>query len=297
MNEAPANWRVKLARELSARAKMTAAEAINFDLNRGVAARRVGITGPPGAGKSTLIAHLVEQWITAGLKVGVLAIDPTSPFSGGSLLGDRVRMDHLSGTEKAFIRSIPSKSSMDGLCPNIMPLLAAFDEAGFDEVILETVGIGQVSYDARHLVDTFVLVLVPESGDTIQAMKAGIIETADICVVNKADRPGAEKLISELRSIAKWRAKRGDWSPPVLAVTATDGSGVGELARAIVAHRAHSSSTERQKSVERSRRNFHLKSTVQRQLDEIIEGFPEEDSIDGSQLYRRISSELASPRR
>jgi LAO/AO transport system kinase len=289
------NWRVKLARELSARAKMTAAEAIHFDLNRGVAARRVGITGPPGAGKSTLIAHLVEQWLAAGSKVGVLAIDPTSPFSGGSLLGDRVRMDHLSGTESAFIRSIPSRSSTDGLCPNIMPLLAAFDDAGFDEVILETVGIGQVSYGARYLVDTFVLVLVPESGDTIQAMKAGIIETADICVVNKADRPGAEKLISELRSIAKWRAKWSDWKPPVLPIKAADGSGVSDLIRAIDEHRAHFSSTDRQKFVQRSRRNFHLKSTVQRQLDEIIESFPDAESIDGTQLYRRISSELVSP--
>src|SRR5207237_417574 len=155
---------IRLARELTARARMPAQNALRLPLPE-ASARRVGITGPPGAGKSTLIGLLVEQSIAAGSKVGVLAVDPTSPISGGSLLGDRVRMDHLSGAELAFIRSVSSGAAVDGLCPNIVPLLAAFDEEGFDELVLETVGIGQVSYSARQLVDTFVLVLVPESGD------------------------------------------------------------------------------------------------------------------------------------
>ena len=123
-------------------------------------------------------------------------------------------------------------------------------------------------------------------------MKAGIIETADICVVNKADRPGAEKLVAELRAISKWRAKRGEWSPPILSLTAIDGTGVRELAEAIGKHRAHVISSDRENSVARSRRNFHLKSTVHRQLDELIDATSEEDTVDSSRLYDRILSHL-----
>lgn len=290
----PGGWRLPLARELSVRAKMSTTEALRFEPSQGRGARRLGITGPPGAGKSTLIAQVAKDWLSAKHKVGVLAIDPTSPFSGGSLLGDRVRMDDLAGTENAFIRSIASGPSVDGLCPNILPLLAAFDEADFDEVILETVGIGQVSYDARHLVDTFVLVLVPESGDTIQAMKAGIIETADICVVNKADRPGAQKLVSELRSISKWRSRSGDWNPPVVPVSAAEGTGISELVRLIADHRAHSETLGRQKTLDQSRRDFHLKSTVQRRLEEVLASAPADRKVTVSELYRSVFAQLSS---
>ena len=288
-----AGWRVKLARELTARAKLRPAEALNFEIKCAAGGCRLGVTGPPGAGKSTLIGLLTERWVAAGSKVGVLAVDPTSPFSGGSLLGDRVRMEGISGADKAFIRSAPSRSAVDGLCPNIVPMLEAFDDAAFDRVVLETVGIGQVSYEARDLVDTFILVLVPESGDTVQAMKAGIAETADIYVVNKADRSGANKLVSELNSIAKWRSKATGWRPPVLAVSTVTGMGVEELDSAIDEHFAKFDSPDRRKDLWVRRQNYHLKSSVQHRLDEIIKGMPAEVPTDSSERYRHVLSLLA----
>lgn len=288
-----ADWRVKLSQQLTARAKMSAADALEFEIGHEKGAHRLGITGPPGAGKSTLIGLLTEQWLAAGSKVGVLAIDPTSPFSGGSLLGDRVRMDGMSGASQAFMRSAPSRSAVDGLCPNIVPMLGAFDDAAFDWVVLETVGVGQVSYEARDLVDTFVLVVVPESGDTVQAMKAGIVETADICVVNKADRPGAAKLVSELGSIAKWRSRTTGWRPAVLAVSSLTGTGVVELASAIDQHQCRFDSPERRNSLWLRRQNFHLKSSVQRWLDEIIEAMPDDSGMDSSRRYRHALSLLS----
>jgi len=287
------DWRVKLARELTARAKMDAAEALNFAVGPKGGAHRVGFTGPPGAGKSSLIGQIMEQWLVDGSMVGVLAIDPTSPFSGGSVLGDRLRMDAANGAEQAFIRSVPSRSAVDGLCPNVLPMLDAFDDAAFDRVVLETVGVGQVSYEARDLVDTFVLVLVPESGDTVQAMKAGIIETADICVVNKADRPGADKLVSELHAIAKWRFKTSGWRPPVLAVSSLAGKGVDEVASAIDRHRSRFDTPQRRMDLSIRRQNYHLRSSVQRRLDEILETMPADIGTDSAGRYRHALSLLA----
>lgn len=270
---------------------MTPTDALRFAIGSQDGAHRLGVTGPPGAGKSTLIGLLAEQWLAAGSEVGVLAIDPTSPFSGGSLLGDRVRMDGIRGADNAFIRSVPSRSAVDGLCPNVLPMLDAFDEAGFNRVILETVGVGQVSYEARDLVDTFVLVLVPESGDTIQAMKAGIVETADICVVNKADRPGADKLVAELVSVSNWRSKTTGRRSPVLAVSATVGTGISELMAAIDEHRA-GMNAELRKDLHMRRQDFHLKSCVQRRLDEILDQVPAEIGADTARRWRHALSLL-----
>ena len=188
MNEVSRNPRRALSRALSRIANADVSETLaQQNASTPATLSRIGITGAPGAGKSTLIARLAHLRKGVDRKIAVLAIDPTSPVSQGSILGDRIRMDSIADDPDIFIRSIPSRRAHDGLTDNTADLLNAMEGHGFDEVILESVGVGQAEYTIRTLVDTVVLVLLPESGDAIQAMKAGILEMADIYVVNKAD--------------------------------------------------------------------------------------------------------------
>jgi GTPase len=161
-------------------------------------ARRTGITGPPGAGKSTLIERLITAYRQAGLRVAVVAVDPTSPFTGGALLGDRIRMESVALDEGVYIRSMGSRGSLGGLATTTREVCDLLDAAGFERILIETVGVGQSELDVARMADATVLVLVPESGDGIQTLKAGVMEIADLFVVNKADRPGAEKLRQEI---------------------------------------------------------------------------------------------------
>ena len=170
-------------------------ETVHTGLGR---ARRVGITGPPGAGKSTLIERLVAGYRAAGLTVGVLAVDPSSPFTGGALLGDRIRMERSALDPGVFIRSMASRGSLGGMATTTGEVADVMDAFGFDRIIIETVGVGQSELAIIRVADTTVVVLVPESGDGIQVMKAGLMEIADVFVVNKADRPGADRLLQEL---------------------------------------------------------------------------------------------------
>jgi LAO/AO transport system kinase len=169
-------------------------------------ARRIGITGPPGAGKSTLIERLAAAFRSTGLTVGVIAVDPSSPFTGGALLGDRIRMERASLDEGVFIRSMASRGSVGGMATTTGEVADVMDAFGFDRILIETVGVGQSELDVAAAADTTVVVLVPESGDGIQVMKAGLMEIADVFVVNKADRPGADRLRQELEVALGLRA-------------------------------------------------------------------------------------------
>jgi LAO/AO transport system kinase len=199
---------------------------------------RVGITGPPGAGKSTLANKLARHYRSTGQRVGIIAVDPTSPFTGGALLGDRVRMSEVELDEGVYIRSMASRGSLGGLSRKAIEAADVLDAAGNDVVILETVGVGQSELDIAGAADTTVVVLVPESGDSVQAMKAGLMEIADFIVVNKADRAGAEQAVMAIQMVLHFRPA-GTWVPAVATAVASEGKGVAEVAAHIRDHRAH----------------------------------------------------------
>jgi LAO/AO transport system kinase len=201
-------------------------------------APRLGVTGPPGVGKSTLVDALVRHHRAADRRVGVVAVDPTSPFTGGAVLGDRVRMGDLTLDPGVFIRSMATRGSLGGLARTTKEVVDVLEAFGQEFLIVETVGVGQTEMDVAQVADTVVVVLSPESGDAIQAMKAGLMEAADILVVNKADRPGADQMVRNLRADLAMRPQ-GDWTPPVLCTVASTGAGLAELAGAIQDHHDH----------------------------------------------------------
>jgi LAO/AO transport system kinase len=201
-------------------------------------AYRVGLTGGTGSGKSTLADALTMRYRKEGLTVGIVAQDPTSPFSGGAVLGDRIRMTGSAGDPGVFIRSIASRGSHSGFSVLADELADVLDAYGRDVILLETIGVGQLEYKIRYSAFTTVVVFTPEGGDEVQGLKSGLMEIGDVFVVNKSDRPGAAGFAADLRSTLEFRYSRAAWSPPVVSTVAEKGEGIEELARAVADHRA-----------------------------------------------------------
>jgi len=198
----------------------------------------VGVTGPPGSGKSTLCDQIIQRWRASGHMVGVIAVDPSSPFTGGAILGDRVRMVRHTLDPGVFIRSMAARGHLGGLAAAAREAIRLLDAAGRDRCLLETVGVGQSELEVMVTADTTIVVTTPSSGDAVQILKAGILEIADIFVVNKADLPGASKVVRDLRELVRQGKGRSTWAPPVILTVAETGDGIDDLVAAIDQHRA-----------------------------------------------------------
>ena len=262
-------------------------------------ARRVGLTGPPGAGKSSITALLVKRYRAAGLTVGVIAVDPTSPFTGGALLGDRVRMENVALDPGVFIRSMATRGSLGGLAAATREVADVLDAFGFDRLVIETVGVGQSELDVARTADSTVLVLVPESGDSIQTLKAGVMEVADVFVVNKSDRPGADRLRNDVELMLGLRkgvsfgsvpahhgvefkrtnparlareaaasANPVEWTPPVLRTVAVTEEGIDDVVAALDRHFAYLE----QSGTLRARRRERMRERVMDVVEQKIRG-------------------------
>jgi len=217
----------------------------------------VGITGPPGSGKSTLVNGLIGEWRRRGRRVGILAVDPSSPYTRGAILGDRIRMMEHAADRDVFMRSMASRGELGGIAATTWIAAAALDAAGYDPILVETVGAGQSEVEVARLAETTVVVEAPEMGDEVQAIKAGLLEVADIIAVNKGDRPGAGQAARQLRAMLSTAGGRVERKPPpVLVTTATDGDGVAALADAVDAHRsaARSPAAARERAISQVRR-------------------------------------------
>ncbi len=239
------------------------------------AVHKVGLAGPPGSGKSTLTGRLISYWRGLGLKVGVLAVDPSSPVSGGAFLGDRLRIQDHSGDPGVFIRSLATRGRVGGLTPTIFGAIHVLEAAGFQKIIIETVGVGQDEVEIAHAADTVLYVVTPGLGDEIQALKAGIMEIGDIFVVNKADLQGKDKAVADLRralAIGAEASPDGDWSAPVLATSALTGEGIEALGEAIERHKAHLDSSgqrgRRLKDQLRAEVSLYLARRISRSVEE-----------------------------
>ena len=247
-----------------------------------------GITGAPGTGKSTLVDRLAAHYRKVQQKVGVIAVDPTSPYSGGAILGDRIRMQSHAGDAGIFIRSMATRGFLGGLSRATAEVALVLDAAGKKQILIETVGVGQDEIDIVRLADCVVVVLVPGLGDDIQSMKAGLMEIADIFVLNKSDREGADRLEEQLHAMLSLVMPRDGWHPPVIRTVATENSGIDALATAIEKFRSHfESSGEREKKHQEHWKNRLLGLLESRLLQQVLHG------AEGERKLERLAAEVA----
>lgn len=238
----------------------------------------VGITGPAGAGKSTLTDKLIERVRAEGSTIAVVAVDPSSPFTGGAILGDRVRMNRHAGDAGVFIRSMAARHSLGGLARATRDAVRLLDAYGFDVIVIETVGVGQNEVDVVRAADTVVVLVAPGLGDSVQTLKAGILEIADVMVVNMADRPGAKQTVAELRAMLTLGHPVSEWDTPIVETVATDGRGVGDLWEAIKRHHEHAESSGSLQRRRSERAEAHVlelvRDAVHRRLSSAIQTEP-----------------------
>lgn len=262
-----------VSRALTRVARMGVDELLRQPVHDATPAPRIGITGAPGVGKSSLIARLARLRVEKASPLAIIAIDPTSPDSAGSLLGDRIRMEELAEDARVYVRSMPSGETRDGLGDNLPEILATLDSFDFAEIVVETVGVGQAEFGVRELVDVEVLLLMPGLGDAIQAMKAGILETADLIVINKADLDGARRMALELKTTLSQR--RTDSVPRIVLTRAGDDAGLLEL-DALIDETMRDVLERRPEAARRRRFNrYRLQRLAYRQLSAALAQLPE----------------------
>jgi len=252
----------------------------------------VGITGAPGSGKSTLTDRLIGRLRRDGASVGVLAIDPSSPFTGGAILGDRVRMQDHATDDGVFIRSMATRGHLGGLALATPQAVRILDAVGKEWVLIETVGVGQVEVEVAGAADTTVVVVNPGWGDGVQANKAGLLEIADVFVVNKADRPGVDETVRDLRQMLELSPER-DWTPPIVQTIATEGTGIDDLHDAIAAHRAHLEADGRLAQRRGARLREELRAIVLARLAERAGAVSDDDAFEA--LARRVDARELDP--
>ena len=226
----------------------------------------VGVTGSPGAGKSTLIDRVVAAYRALDEKVGVVAVDPTSPLTGGAILGDRVRMQRHALDPNVFVRSLASRGQLGGLSLSAASTVAVFEASGFSRIIVETVGIGQAEVDIAAVADTTVVVLAPGFGDDVQALKAGLLEVADVFAVNKSDRPGASDIVRDIEHVLRLRGPVDGWMPSVVQTSAEQGTGIDDLTAAVREHRAHLESQGGLQARRQARARIEIETRLMAQL-------------------------------